>query len=326
MSTIVFVEHMEPDDVGLEYQVDDAIKTLGVSKKFNEARAVFIKPNLTYDKYKKGVTTRIEFVETIVKCLRKINATTKIYIGEGEGGSQAFSMTKAMEVMGFFALENKYENVKIINISTLPTKTVELTAFGKPYPLELPAIFFDEIDFSITCPVPKVHCMTKITLSFKNQWGCLPDTMRLSNHYAFDEIIAQVCDKLKFQYAFLDGRYGLDDNGPMNGTPINLDWFVAADSLGAFDLIVSEMMGQNWRKIGHLKKAYTLGFIPSRSEVSVLGDIKSLQRKFKLRRNFWNYPALIAFKSKNITRIVYLSHISKFLHDVMYTFRKRPLD
>jgi uncharacterized protein (DUF362 family) len=326
MSSTVLVERMEPEGPGLERQISDAMTKLGIARRFDEARAVFIKPNLTYDKYKEGVTTRVEFVEAIVRCLRKINSVTRIYIGEGEGGSQAFSMTKAMEAMGFPTLESKYPNVRVINLSTVLSRSVELKAFGKPYSLDLPALFFDEVDFSITCPVPKVHCMTKITLSYKNQWGCLPDTMRLRNHYAFDEIIAQVSDVLKFRYAFLDGKFGLDDNGPMNGTPVRLDWFVASDSLGAFDLTVAEMMCQDWRKVGHLRKARALGLMPEPSDVDVVGDRQALRREFTLRRNFWNYPALAAFKSKRLTRIVYLSRVSKLLHDIMYTFRRRPLE
>ena len=46
--------------------------------------------------------------------------------------------------------------------------------------------------------------------------------MRLKNHYVFDEIISQVSRKLKFKYAFLDGKYGLDNNGPIVGDSVKL--------------------------------------------------------------------------------------------------------
>jgi uncharacterized protein (DUF362 family) len=207
----------------------------------------------------------------------------------------------------------------------METRIVELTANGKLYPLRLPEIFFKEIDFSITCALPKVHCMTGITLSFKNQWGCLPDTMRLKNHYVFDEIISQVCDILKFRYAFLDGKYGLDSNGPMLGVPVEVNWFVASNSLGAFDMVVSEMMGFDWRKVGHIKGADRYGYMPKREDIKIIGDIDALKRKFTLKRNFWNYPALAAFHSRHLTHLFYFSIWAKMLHDVMYTFRKRPI-
>jgi uncharacterized protein (DUF362 family) len=309
----------------VEKQFDHALFSLSLSNDFARANAVFIKPNLTYPSYKKGVTTQKVFVEQLVASLRKINTTTKIYIGEGEGGYNSFSMTEAMHAMGFYDIKNVYPNVDIVNLSNLETRSVQFMAQGKPYSLKLPELFFGEIDFSITCPLPKVHCMTGVTLAFKNQWGCLPDTMRLKNHYVFDEIIGQLCDKLKFRYAFLDGKYGLDQNGPMAGEPTTVNWFVASNSLGAFDVVVSEMMGFDWKKIGHLGAAFKYGFIPKREEIEVEGDLGSLIRKFTLRRSFWNYPALAAFRSSGLTHIVYFSKWAKPLHDIMYTLRKRPI-
>jgi len=326
MKSIVFVGKIAQNSKNLEKQFLKSFELFSIVDEFNKANVIFIKPNLTYPKYKEGVTTRLEFIENLVSALRQINSSTRIYVGEGEGGYNSFSMTEAMRSMGFYELEEKYENVKILNISKIPARMVELKVKGKPYPINLPGLFFDEIDFSITCPVPKVHCMTKISLSFKNQWGCLPDTMRLKNHYVFDKIIGQICNHLKFKYAFLDGKFGLDKNGPMVGQPVEINWFVASNSLGAFDVVVTEMMGFNWRDIGHLREAANLGFIPDRKEISVIGDLVPLKRDFLLNRNFLNYPALLYFNSLWLTHLFYFSSYAKILHDIMYLFRKRPLD
>ena len=324
---VVIAEKMAGDRVTLSNQIFNALGRLGdLPREFSEARSIFIKPNLTYPKFKEGVTTRIDFVAALVDALRRIKNSTRIYIGEGEGGYNSFSMTQAMQTMGFHKIADAYPNVEIVNLSTLETRTVELMANGRPYSLKLPELFFKEIDFSITCPLPKVHGMTDITLSFKNQWGCLPDTMRLKNHYVFDEIISQVCDVLHFRYAFLDGKYGLDKNGPMGGDPVEVNWFIASNSLGAFDRVISGMMGFDWRRIGHLRMAEKYGFMPRANEIQVLGDPDALRRKFKLRRNFWHYPALVAFRSRKLTHLLYFSMWAKLLHDIMYTFRKRPIE
>lgn len=324
MDTVIIAQ-LAADSTDLSAQFAHTFDDLGLNIAFNKAKAVFIKPNLTYPSFNAGVTTRKEFIAALVSALRKINTKTKIYIGEGEGGYNSFSMTDAMKNMGFLEIAETYPNVEIVNLSLLPTRMIELTANGRPYPLELPQLFFNEIDFSITCPLPKVHCMTGITLSFKNQWGCLPDTMRLKNHYVFDEIISQVCDILKFRYAFLDGKHGLNNNGPMVGDPVEVNWFAASNSLGAFDMVVSEMMRFDWKKIGHLKIADKYGHMPKREGIKVIGDTESLKKKFVLKRDFWNYPALAAFHSKKLTHLFYFSGMSKLLHDIMYTFRKRPI-
>lgn len=325
MKTVVVVDKCALESKSMQLQFSTSIKAISLDEAFDKANAVFIKPNLTYPIYKEGVTTRKEFVECLVAALREINSTTKIIIGEGEGGYNSFSMTEALQTMGFYDIAKKYPNVEIVNLSKISRITVQIMENNKPYLLELPEIFFKEIDFSISCPVPKVHCMTKITLSLKNQWGCLPDTMRLKNHYVFNEIINQVCEKLKFRYAFLDGKFGLDTNGPMNGDPVEVNWFAASNSLGAMDMIVSEMMGFDWNKIGHLKTAERYGFMPKREDIELVGNIDSLKRKFTLRRDFWNYPALAAFHSSSLTTLVYFSRWAKLLHDIMYSIRKRPI-
>jgi hypothetical protein len=85
------------------------------------------------------------------------------------------------------------------------------------------------------------------------------------------------------------------------------------------------MMGFDWRIIGHLKIAKKYGLLPEREDIDIIGDIESLKRKFDLKRNFWNYPALAAFHSKKLTHLFYFSKWAKLLHDVMYTFRERPI-
>lgn len=323
--SVVIIDTLATGNAGLSEQFSHSFSGLGLISAFTNAKSIFIKPNLTYPHFKAGVTTRRDFVAALVAALRNINTTTKIYIGEGEGGYNSFSMTDAMKNMGFYEIAEAYPNVEIVNLSHLATRKVVLKANGKPYSLNLPELFFSEIDFSITCPLPKVHCMTGITLSYKNQWGCLPDTMRLQNHYVFDEIISQVCDILKFRYAFLDGKYGLDNNGPMNGDAVEVNWFAAANSLGAFDRVVSGMMGFDWRRINHLKIAEKYGFMPTADDIKIIGDPDALKRKFTLKRNFWNYPALAGFHSQHLTHLFYFSMWAKLLHDVMYTFRKRPI-
>ena len=65
--------------------------------------------------------------------------------------------------------------------------------------------------------------------------------------------------------------------------------------------------------------------LPKEEDIEIIGDIDSLKRQFTLKRSFWNYPALVAFQSSRLTHLVYFSRWAKLIHDVMYTFRKRPI-
>ena len=321
----VVVEPLKDDSERLTKQIIKASQEIGLDSEARSVRKVFIKPNLTYPEYKQGVTTRRELVSALIAALVLMNPELNIYVGEGEGGYNSFSMDDAFAKMGYAKLQEEFPQVSMVNLSKVPAKKMTLDTAQGPYNIELPAMLCEEIDFSISCPVPKVHCMTKITLSYKNLWGCIPDTFRLKNHYMFDCLISKIADVLKFKYAFLCGKYGLDTNGPMVGDPVEINWFAASNSLGAFDRVVSKMMGFDWEKVGHLKKASEYGFIPERNGIKVIGDPDRLKRKFVLKRESWNYPALIAFHSRWLTHLFYFSVLSKPLHDIMYMFRKRPM-
>jgi uncharacterized protein (DUF362 family) len=320
----VIIEEML-DEGALKGQFNRAINRLSLDRDFKNARGVFIKPNLTYPNYREGVTTRFEFIHSLVRALREVSEETNIYIGEGEGGYNSFSMTKAMEQMGFLELSKEYPRVEIVNLSKMPLKKVEIPIGSRTYNLQLPVLFQDCIDFSITCPVPKVHCMTGISLGFKNQWGCIPDTMRLRNHYMFDKIISPLARCLKVKYAFLDGKFGLDCNGPILGQPVLTNWFVASNSIGAFDTEIAALMGINWKTIKYLRQAQRNGLVPEKSRIRVERRQSIKSRRFVLNRTFWNYPALYAFRSQVLTWIVYDSALSKSLHNLMYLFRSKPI-
>lgn len=325
MNPTVYVDQLQLAADGLTRQFDDAANSIGLVKQVQDARVVFIKPNLTFPSYKEGVTTRMGFVEELVRLLLRIKPGLKILIGEGEGGYNSFSMSNAMTAMGFDQIVVRHPNVELVNLSTVPARSVEIDTERGPYSIQLPGIFFKDIDFSISVPLPKIHSMTKVTLSFKNLWGCLPDVMRLKNHYMFPHLISKIASLLKFRYAFLDGKFGLNNNGPMMGDPVEVNWFVASNSLGAFDVIVSEMMGFDWKKVAHLNMAERYGYVPKREQIEVVGNINGLKRRFVLRRNLWNYPALAAFHSRNLTHFFYFSMWADLLHDIMYTFRKRAI-
>jgi len=82
MKSIVFVEEISQNSILLKEQFLRSFKSLSIIDEFNKANAIFIKPNLTYPKFKEGVTTRVEYIENLVAALRQINNSTKIYIGE----------------------------------------------------------------------------------------------------------------------------------------------------------------------------------------------------------------------------------------------------
>lgn len=328
MAATVMVERLAGTPAGRSEQMARACAMIGLSAAAQGAKAIFIKPNLTFPHHKDGVTTRAVLVEDVVHAITAANPRLKIFVGEGEGGYNSFSMSGALQTMGYGEIPSRYPNVELVNLTRMPSSEVVLQTARGPYHVLVPELLAREVDFAISCPLAKVHAMTTLTLSYKNLWGCLPDVLRLKNHYMFSMLISKMAELFRFRYAILDGLYGLNRYGPMDGDAIELNWFVAADSLGAFDAVVSRMMGYDWRRVPHLRQAGAYGFVPADKDITIHGDPDALKMQFRLDRGFWTYPAFSAFHSKHLTQLFYLSRYAKFLHDVMYTFRKRdiPLD
>jgi len=70
---VVFIQKLAQETTSLERQFLCSFEELSLFDSFQKANAIFIKPNLTYPTYKKGVTTRKDFIESFVSALRQIN-------------------------------------------------------------------------------------------------------------------------------------------------------------------------------------------------------------------------------------------------------------
>ena len=165
------------------------IDWLGAADRLRQAGGIFIKPNLTYPQFRPGVTTTREVIEAALKVLTELNP--RVVIGESDGGYGSFEIEAAFQAFDLYNLARRY-GASVVNLSREPVETCTFATRGGPISLEMPRFILRENFVTVTLPVPKVHCMTGISLSFKNQWGCIPDMMRLRLHYHFNEIIGPI--------------------------------------------------------------------------------------------------------------------------------------
>src|SRR5439155_25599551 len=123
---------------------------------------------------------------------------------------------------------------------------------GKEVSVRLARLLVEEVDFTISLPVLKVHAMTTVSLSMKNLWGCYPTDLRLLEHRQLDRKLALISRLIKARFGIVDATYGLDNHGPMEGDARFLGKFIAANDLVAVDTACARMMGFNPREIRHL--------------------------------------------------------------------------
>ena len=175
-------------------------------------------------------------------------------------------------------------------------------------------------------PVPKVHVMTYVTLGFKNQWGCIPDTMRFRNHSEFNEKIVAINKLLNPKIAIFDGTYFLDRTGPMDGDEIRMDLLIVSNDIGAGSLACCEIMNIDPARVKHFAVARKEDMFPSSlREVTLNDNIEKFnERKFHLERTLLNWLALGAFKNYWGSKIVYDSWLAGPIHQVLYMIRGKP--
>jgi uncharacterized protein (DUF362 family) len=298
------------------------LKYVQFEKLARQDTRIFIKPNLTYPTFRPGVMTTLEALEAAIVAVK--DYTSHIYLGDADsGGYNPFPMEEVYRETGVEELAKRY-GVKIVNLSRGPRQAIHFTCQGKNISLDLPVLLMEDMDFLITMPVPKIHNMTGVSLTFKNQWGCIPEPRdRLRLHPFFKHVIQEVNKAVKARVAIIDGRFGLNLNGPMKGQPVELNWALITDNIGAGARLACELMQVPLEKIRHLKYAQKLGNIPEREQIQVNCELQPfIKNKFTLERVWTDLPGFLAFRSSFISYIAYFSPLAGFLHRLLYLFRE----
>ena len=316
------VEHADRHK-GLGVACAEMLEQLELGNAFQNGASVTIKPNFTYPWYKPGVTTSPNVLSALVSALRDWRA--KVTIVESDGGSHAWRAEEAFAGHGVPEMCQRY-SAKAINLSREERVAVATTVAGREISVELPRCLLEETSFFITVPVPKLHAMTRVSLGFKNQWGCIPDVKRLRHHPEFAHMVIAVNRLVRTRLAFFDGTYFLDRNGPMEGDPVHCNLLIAGD-VGLASRVVCELMGVDPMLVAHKRLAISEGLMPSEVHPEQLNvPIEPLCRKFHLKRSFLDWIALGVFHSRLATRLFYDSEFAGPLHELLYWFRGRPKD
>jgi len=283
---------------------------------------VFIKPNLTFPTYRPGVMTSLPAIEAAIQAIREY--TPHIYIGDADsGGYNRFSMDQVYHETGLWTFAERY-GVQVVNLSQVERRTISFRAGRRRFSLGLPRLLTDDIALLVTMPVPKVHANTGVSLTFKNQWGCIPEPAdRLRLHPYLEHVVLEVNKAVKARVAIVDGTYGLTVNGPMQGEPVPLDWMLVADGLGAGDRVACALMQVPLEKVRHLRHAQSQGLIPDMDDIALSQDFRPfVKQRFVLRRKWTDIPGLLAFRSPFLAYLAYFSPLSGVLHRILYLFRE----
>lgn len=223
---------------------------------------IFLKVNLGWDLFIPGSITNPAVFEGVAK---KLTGYAKnLYVIESdqvlENVEKAFYKSKFCEIAN-------YLNIKWINLSKCEKTVLSMPENKILKNITIPKLLNDAI--IVTVPVMKTHDKTTVTISLKNQWGCIPK-MRHMYHLHLTEAISDVNAALKVRFSVVDGTIALEGNGPKTGKPREMGIVAAGGDIVEVDSVCAKIMGFNPQSIQHLieAKSRNLGVI----SCSYIGD------------------------------------------------------
>jgi len=212
---------------------------------------VFLKVNLGWDMFIPGSVTNPGIFEGVVKKLQ--GYAKKICVIESdqvlENVERAYHKSKISEIAARF-------NVDWINLSRCPKITKRIPENRVLKEVTIPRILSQGI--ILTLPVMKTHNKTTITISLKNQWGCIPK-MRHMYHLCLTEALSDVNAALGVKFSVVDGTIAMEGNAPKTGIPREVGIVGAGGDLVEVDSVFANLMGFNPWEIPHLVEAERRG-------------------------------------------------------------------
>jgi len=298
------------------------LETTGFFEGLGRGATVFLKPNLTFPVYRPGVMTSFECVKAATELL--ISRGLRVIIGEADGGGyNRFSMDEVFQKIGLRDFAAK-TGAELVNISFAAPEIVRVKVGRKEVDVPVPKMLLRDVDAFITMPVPKIHMNTLVSMSLKNQWGCIQNPSdRLKLHPYFPEVIHAIASQLPRPFSIIDGCYGLNRSGPLRGDPVELNWVLVSNDLVAADRVGCRLLQVDEERVQHLQFFKKRGWWTGFDEIELNQPFEPLRReKFYLKRDWTDFPGVACFHNACLAWLGYHSPLAGFLHWLLYRFRQ----
>ncbi len=237
---------------------------------------VLIKINFITDKsWDTGATTDPIVVEAIIKKLEDL--PVKVYVVESD--ATITNADKAFEATGMKEMCNR-NGVEWVNLRYVKDKVKLKVPNGETLKsITVPLLVTESA--VISAAKLKTHINTTVTLGMKNMFGLLPDKFKGKYHMrGISKVVVDINTVLKPALTVIDGFMGMEGQGPIDGTPVQMNLVIAGRDVVATDATAARIMGFNPYEITHIRKAYEKGL--GRSEAQILGEkLETVKRTFK---------------------------------------------
>lgn len=313
----VYITHTDHGVGDLKQTLADGFEYAGVSLPIG--KPVIVKPNMTWTSWKPGVTSTPALLEALAELL--VDHGDSLAFVEGDGGMNSWKAEEALYSHGCYDLAKRHpDKITVRSIMHEKTRIEPVDILGTRVEIPLPESLLDPDKFFITIPTLKTHCMSTISLNFKNQWGCIPNTKRLRHHHMLAPAVIAINRLIGIDLSLVDALTALDGNGPMYGDEIPFGALILGRNPGAVARVSSRVMQIDHKRSPILKLADRLGLIPRDDAIQTSDPVEDFQKhQFRPVVLPKNRLSIGLSKSKWATWFVYDSPVTPIIYGVRKT-------
>ncbi|MFQ6076621.1 MAG: DUF362 domain-containing protein, partial [Candidatus Bathyarchaeia archaeon] len=264
-------------------------------------RKVLLKPNLVTAwkvAWESGAVTNPGVVKAVVDFLNFHYHPEEIVIGEGTSDGSTWEAYRDNHYLQF----QGYGNVHLINFNQCPGTPIRIV---NPLSLREEELWVAktifEFDYIVSVPVLKTHDHGIISLSLKNMLGVatgpgervkvhggkypsdMTDEEFRRSLPEFHKNILRLVLSVWPHLAVIDGHVAMEDEGPINGSPVTMNLAIAGTCPVAVDAVGTTIMGFNPHEVKYIALAEHLGIgTADISQIEIRGErLEAVRRKFK---------------------------------------------
>ena len=229
------------DDDQVCQAVEAGVDLLGGISHFVEPNErILIKPNVLFGTSpQKCVTTHPSVFKAVGRLLKKAGAI--VYCGDSpgfgkcEGNLKRASLKQAADELG----------ISIADFDRGKTVSHKEALLNKRFVVANGVL---ESDGVVSLPKLKTHQLTRLTGAIKNQFGCIPGTLKSQYHvkmpdpYDFATMLVDLNTLIRPRLYIMDAIVAMEGNGPRSGKPKNLGVLLLSSDPIALDAIACKII------------------------------------------------------------------------------------
>jgi uncharacterized protein (DUF362 family) len=198
-----------------------------------------------------GATIDPRLVRYLAEWLLERRNVKEVIIAESD--ATALNADRAFYGLGWDQILSQVPNTRYLNLSKDEVSNIPIHG-----------LFFTEIkmsktymqaDYLISFAKLKTHSMQMMSGIMKNQFGALPDKLKVIYHPHLAEVICDLVQVRPPDLCLVDGLIAQEGPGPVSGIPRMMRLIIGGTDALATDIVCARLMRINPQQVPHLKLA-----------------------------------------------------------------------